>query len=187
VPSVGEDLDAQGGAVKNLGVLVPVQQGLAHQGMHDGPEPALRADCRLSQPAQLVVPARQQVGSVGRSCQGRCVLGVVACPGRCPPRGEGGVEVVRRPLLTLPCGDQPGGLVIKPDRTAPPLDLDLKEDLVIDRRDALLRCLGITEALGSLRRQRVGDLVKRHVDPRNGQHETLAQASQGGPRPPRHG
>jgi hypothetical protein len=65
--------------------------------------------------------------------------------------------------------------------------LDLEEHLVIDRRDALLRCLVVGKALGSLGQQRMSDLIERRVGARKGQHEVLAQAPQGGPRPPWHG
>jgi len=46
-------------------------------------------------------------------------------------------------------------LLVRPDRAAPPLDLDLEQDLVVYRPDPLVRCSFICELVACLDQQRV--------------------------------
>jgi hypothetical protein len=87
------------------------------------------------------------------------VLGIVSCPRGVAAGGQGGVEILWRAVFALPCRYQPCEIVIDPDSTAPALDLDLEQHLVIDRANPLVSCLAVSEALGCLGRQRMGDLV----------------------------
>ncbi len=94
VSLISEDLDADGGAGENGGVLAAVKQRLAHQVVHDCPEPALGPYCCLGSPSQVILAAGQQVGDVGGAGQRRGVLSVITRSCRLAASCQGRVEVI---------------------------------------------------------------------------------------------
>src|ERR1035441_9449432 len=94
------------------------------------------------------------------------------------------VEVLWRALFTLACCYEPWEISIDPHGTAPSLDLYLEEHLVINRADPLLRRLVVSEPFACLGQQRMGDLIQRGIDARDGKHEILAQAAHRRAAPP---
>jgi hypothetical protein len=173
VSLIGEDVDAEGGAIEHGGVLAPVKQRLADQFVHDCPEPTPGPYCCLGSPPQVVVAAGQQIARISRAGQRRGMLSVVSCPCRLPTGSEGGVEVIRRSLFPLPGGTQPRDPGIDPDGIPSALGFDLEQHFVVDSGDPFVRRLVIGEALGRLGQQRMADLLQWGVGARDGQREIL--------------
>jgi hypothetical protein len=123
-----------------------------------GTDPMIRIATYVS-PPQVVLVSGQQVAAVGRGGQRWRVLGVVSCPRSVAAGGPGGIEVLWRAVLALPGGYQPCEIAVDPDGTVPPLDLDLEQHLIIDRADPLVSGQQVSEALGGLGQQRMGDLA----------------------------
>jgi len=100
---------------------------------------------------------------------------VVLAAGGLAAGRERGVEIVGRSFFPLAGRDQPQDAVVShPGRAAPPLDLHLEQDLVVDGRDALAGSAVVRETLAGLRQQGMRYLVQWRVGRRHRLPEVLA-------------
>jgi hypothetical protein len=127
----------------------------------------------------VIVLVGQKMADVGFAGQGLAMLGAVACPCCFGAGLQGGVEVVRWPVLTLSGGDDPGLVFVGPDRSAPSLDLDFEEDLVIDGADPLMAGLVVSEVFSGLGQKRMIQLVEGFACRGQRQLEVLAERAKG--------
>jgi hypothetical protein len=90
-----------------------------------------------------------------------------------------GVEVVWGAVLPLPGRDEPrDGVVGYPDGAAPPPDLHLEQDVVVNGHDPFLRGAVVGEPLAGLRQQGMRYLVQRCIGTRDGRRYLSARTRQ---------